>query len=299
MEKTKDNPKAQAHIQQRIDKLNAINPHDIKSFQANFSMMAQERAFSDLLMQAVFLYTLKKFPEQRERMTQAVNSSPDVDSISTVLDFTQHMTTKEAWASYFTDKNARRAFQNLLDVKQIEDGLSRLQGGSKTGDASLVEFIPTRDILLEFSGYIADACWASKYGSVAEQFPNIVAVTIQDISREVPKLLGSSLLIETVAEDGTPLLIIRGLNPQESYINHVDIPDFYNKFTDYVKKLAEREGRKAAIVIDGGSGGAATNRPLLFNYLDGKKNSLTKTKVPESDTTFNGYDISSNTYLLS
>lgn len=300
MGKNSNNPKAQAHIQQRIDKLKAVNPADVKSFQANFSVLAQEKAFHDLLMQAVFVYTFQKFPEQRERMAEILTGSdPNADSISAVLDFTEHMATKEAWASYFTDKNARRAFQNILDTKEINDGLSRLlEVGGKTNNASLVEFVPTRGILMEFSGYLADACWASRYQSTTESFPNITAVIMQDVSRDVPRPVGSSLLIETTATDGTPLLIIRGLNPQESYINHVDIPDFYNKYTEFVKRLAESRKRKAAIVIDNHSGGASTNRPLLYNFLNGQKENLNQIGVSPEDTTFNGYNITNSTYLL-
>ena len=300
LEKNIDKLQAQAHIQKRIEKLKTVDPGDVRSFQANFAALAQEKVFSDILMQSVFAYTLQKFPEQRERMAQAVSKeSPDVDSISAILDFTEHMTTKEAWKSYFSDKNAKRAFQNILDTKEINDGLSRLmEEGGKSRDYTPVEFVPTRGILMEFSGYIADACWASKYESSAEQFPNITAVMMQDVSKDVPKLLGSSLLIETTSTDGTPLLIIRGLNPLESYINHVDIPDFYSKFTDYVKRVAESGGRKGAIVIDNHSGGSSTNRPLLFNYLTDKKAELASIAVPSEDTTFNGYDISHDTYLL-
>ena len=152
---------------------------------------------------------------------------------------------------------------------------------------------------MELSGYIGDACWASRYDSIAKQFPNITGIIMQDVSKEVPKLIGSSMLIETTALDGTPLMIIRGLNPQESYINHVDVADFYKKYTEYVKRLAENRGRKAAIVIDGHSGGAATNRPLLFAHLAGQKKDLDQISVSPVDTTFNGYNISNETYLLS
>ncbi len=300
LEKNIDKPQARLHIQKRIDRLKTVNPGEVKSFQANFSALAQEKVFNDLLMQAVFAYTLQKFPEQRERMAQVLTKeTPDVDSISAILDFTEHMTTKEAWKTYFTDKNAKRAFQNILDTKEINDGLSRLtEDRSNSRSVTPVEFVPTRGILMEFSGYIADACWASRYDNSAEQFPNITTIVMQDVSKEVPKLLGSCLLIETTSNGGGPLLIIRGLNPLESYINHVDIPDFYGKFTDYVKRLAELKERKAAIVIDDHSGGASTNRPLLFNFLSNQKNNLSRIDVPSENTTFNGYNISNSTYLL-
>ncbi len=300
LEKNIDKPQAHLHIQKRIDKLKTVNPSDVKSFQANFSALAQEKVFNNLLMQAVFAYTLQKFPEQRERMAQVlVKETPDVDSISAILDFTEHMTTKEAWKTYFTDKNAKRGFQNILDTKEINDGLSRLtEDKNSSRSVTPVEFVPTRGILMEFSGYIADACWASRYDNSAEQFPNITTIVMQDLSKDVPKLLGSCLLIETTSNGGEPLLIIRGLNPLESYINHVDIPDFYGKFTDYVKRLAELKGGKAAIVIDDHSGGASTNRPLLFNFLSNQKNNLSRINVPSENTTFNGYNISNSTYLL-
>lgn len=294
-----ENPKAKEHIKKRIDSLTSINPSDVKSFQANFAELSQEKAFSDLLMQSVFLYTLKKYPEQAERMTNVLTEGPNIDSITAVLDFTEHMTTKEAWKDYFTDKRAKKAFQSILDTKELYDGVSRLQNSANgVRGTSIVEFVPNRGLLMEFSGNIGDACWASKYKSIAAEFPNMTSIIIQDISKETPKPLGSSMLIEATGNDGTPLLVIRGLNPLESYINHVDVADFYNKYTDYIKKVAEQRGRKAAIVIDYHSGGAATNRPVLFNYMSSQKESLSPVGVSPDSTTFNGYDISRSTFLL-
>ena len=59
------------------------------------------------------------------------------------------------------------------------------------------------------------------------------------------------MLLETESADGEPLLVTRGLNPIENTINSLDVSDFYDKFTAYVKATAEKMGRKPVIVIDG------------------------------------------------
>ena len=153
---------------------------------------------------------------------------------------------------------------------------------------------------MEFSGHIADACWASKYGSMAEEFPNFSAtIMVQNRGTKNERLAGASMMIETTGEDGTPLLVIRGLNPIENVINGVQVEDFFDKFIDYAQKIADKTKRKLAIVIDDHSGGSATNRPALFDFLNKKRISLEQVKLDSTKgTTFNGYDITSDTYLL-
>jgi hypothetical protein len=160
--------------------------------------------------------------------------------------------------------------------------------------------VPTRGALLEFSGQIGDACWASKYDCIAAKFPNFTAVTmVEKPGTESEKLAGSALLIETVSDTGTPLLVIRGLNPLETVINKLQVEDFYEKFTTWANEQAVKMGRTLAIVIDNHSGGSSTNRPVLFQYLAKKTKVLKKvTLANEPITEFNGYDIRTETYLV-
>lgn len=132
-------------------------------------------------------------------------------------------------------------------------------------------FIPTKGLLLEFSGHIADACWASRYRSVAREFPNFSAVIMaQNRGTKHERLAGAALLIETDDQAGNPLLVIRVINPIENIINSLSVEDFLDKFISYAQKVAKNIKRKLAIVIDGHCGGSGTNRPVLFDLLSQK-----------------------------
>jgi hypothetical protein len=96
------------------------------------------------------------------------------------------------------------------------------------------------------------------------------------------------------------LAVIRALNPIENIINKLSVSDFYNQFVAYVKSITEEEYAKVGIVIDDRAGGAATNRPLLFNYLKYLRDNgaLRPLAVNEKDTTINGFDISDKVFQI-
>jgi hypothetical protein len=67
----------------------------------------------------------------------------------------------------------------------------------------------------------------------------------------------------------------------------------------YLKPIASALGRKLAVVIDDHAGGSASNRPVVFNFLSAKAVSLQPVKLASAtDSTFNGYDITNNTFLV-
>jgi hypothetical protein len=103
-------------------------------------------------------------------------------------------------------------------------------------------------------------------------------------------MVGACFLIETKSEEGKPLLVIRGLNPRENVINGLSISDFFNKFMNYVKDLAKKDGRTVALVADDHSGGSGTNRPILFEYMK-NLDAPSITLASDRDTNINGYNI--------
>jgi hypothetical protein len=153
---------------------------------------------------------------------------------------------------------------------------------------------------MEVSGSLADACWQDRNEDlIALEHPNFTSVTfVQNPETKDERIAGACLLIESEAlEGGQPLLVIRGLNPLENVINRLSVEDFYQKFTEYCEGIAERGGRKLAIVIDDHSGGSATNRPALFQYLS--RLELRKVMLKfNQDTEFNGYVIANKTFLV-
>jgi hypothetical protein len=202
-------------------------------------------------------------------------------------------------SKYFTDKQARNKFRDLINVKALIEELSRFNNQEKIGTLPM-KFIPTRGVLLEYSGHIADACWAGGYkDTIAATFPNFTGVAmVQNPDTKNEKLCGACLLIETEdQETKEPMLVIRGLNPIENTINQLSIPDFVDQIQAYVESLAKKTGRKPGIVIDGHCGGASTNRPLLYNHLSNiKDKDFVQVHVPNADTNFNGYNISNHVW---
>jgi len=249
----------------------------------------------------MFYFAFYANPEQqRENLSEFDAKKPNLDQLSWVLNFVDHITNQETLKKYFIDKKAAKNFKGLLNISALEQEMARWQN-QKTKGAMPMKFIPSRDLLTEFSGHISDACWASKYASILEKYPNFISLSmVQNPDHpKHEKLAGGCLLIETVSKDDEPLLVIRGLNPQENVINQLDVKDYYKKLVAYLKPIAEKTNRKLAIVIDDHSGGSSTNRPTLFSFLNKLKAKLQPVRLKSNKgTKFNNYDIRGDCYLV-
>lgn len=296
------NPLAKEGIKQKINSLESVNIRSLKDFQNNFSILARNNEFNELLRQAVFLISFSKNKQSLNFDLENIDlDKPRLNDMSWALDFINHITNQETMSKYFSDKKSKKMFDEIISAQAIGDEMALLQDvGGQSKDVSSIQLIPTRGVLTEFSGHIADACWASKYSSILKEFPNFTSVVIrQNPESKHERLAGAFMLIETESKNGEPLLVIRGFNPIENLINSLSVKDFYDKVIGYVKSLAEKENRKTAIVIDDHSGGSASNRPVLFKYLSELSKTLEAVDLKsEDDTKFNGYNIVRQTYLV-
>jgi len=296
------NPMAREGINQKINLLESINIRNLKDFQNNFSILASNKEFNELLRQTVFLMSFARNKQSLNFDLDNIDlDKPNISDMSWVLDFIDHITNQETMSKYFTDKKAKKMFNEIISTQAISEEMALLQDvGGQSKDVSKIQLIPTRGVLTEFSGHIADACWASKYSSILKEFPNFIPVIIrQNPETKYERLAGAFMLIETESKNGEPLLVVRGFNPIENLINSLSVKDFYDKVIAYVKSLAEKENRKTAIVIDDHSGGSASNRPVLFKYLSELSKTLEAVDLKsEDDTKFNGYNIVRQTYLV-
>ena len=287
--------------------LENMQARDLKNFQSNFATLSEYTELNHLLRTTMFAFS---FMRNRHRNPDLLNHSwqtgeePTKEDIVTSLNFISHVTNQETLAQYFSGKQQRQArdkFNSLISTAAFEDQLDRIvkheTGSEKTTPFRLV---PTRNLLTEFSGYIADACWAGL--DTLSDYPNITSlVFVQNENTPHERLAGASLLLETTNDAGEKLLIIRGLNPLETVINQLYLEDFYTAITDYVKTIAEKDGRIAAIAIDDHPGGFDTNRPLLRTYLQNKKNDLHPIKLGSkavAETRFNRYSLEGGVYAL-
>jgi hypothetical protein len=157
-------------------------------------------------------------------------------------------------------------------------------------------------LVSEFSGQIADACWAGREDeSILFDYTNIETVSIKEGGR----FIGSCVLIKSVDNSGNPVLILRGVNPRESEVNKLSVAKFMSALLKFVASYARKLNYKPLIVIDDHIGGSATNRPKVFFQLQNLKkifvrfNNLTdrieKSNMP---TVFNGYYIQDTVYEI-
>ncbi len=307
------NTRAAEKTQQQLEqflRLQNINLRNITDFEANFLDLVGNKRLHDEISTVLFAWALKFPPGGRNRTDLRViidkiyslNSradNPSLDDMSYIVNLIDHIINQEVFGHYFQTEEAKNLFADLTNTKSLQQAMEKVQGSQKITGVVPIEFIPTRGMLMELSGHLADACWAESYESIAEEFPNFTAVTIrQHPEGRHDRLVGAFMLIEGESYLGEPLLIIRGLNPIENFINKVDVEEFYEAAISYVKNVAKDMGRLPAIVIDSHVGGSATNRPVLFGYLTAKKRDLKNITVDVTNSSFNGYVIIDDTYLL-
>lgn len=312
-----DDPKAEfkrQNLEQRLGKLTAYLQQVDNNEWVDDSRFVLEspadatRAFSELyphkelhgqLRRLVFAWAMRKEPVHAE-IARDLSPEPTLDSMSNMREFIEHIVNQKTYGNYFSTKKQAGQFKQMNSTKALEEAMQRYQQQADRTGTTKLQFIPTRGLLMEMSGQIADACWADQYQSIAETLPNFTAVIMKARPGQAnERVVGAGMLIET--EDtatGEKVLLMRGLNPTENYIHKVDVGDFYQAATDYVRQQAQAIGAKPAIVIDNHTGGAATTRPTLFGYMSAERRELQRIAVPHADTEFNGYNVSGDSYAL-
>lgn len=266
------------------------------------SVFNQLEPFDNLhgeMRQLTFAWALRKNPHMIEQLKN-LSDEPGVEDLGTMRSFVDQIVNNETFGNYFSDKKIATKFKKLTSVRALDEALIRHQSQATVESQQTLQIMPTRSFSMELSGHVADACWASKYDSMAEQFPNMTSIILKrgEDGSVNERLVGSAMLIETSDEKGNPVLLLRGVNPIENYINKVQVSDFYNAMTSYCKTIAERKGMRPAIVIDTMSGASGTNRPALHDYMAKMKEHMENVAVDEATTTFNGYDVTEKSYAL-
>lgn len=297
---TVEREEARIGIDRRIEQIKNIDFRSVKNFQETIRILGQFPELQDTMREAIFLYALARHREIRDRIRNITEQNVSPQTISDLLEFVEHIVNQETFSEYFTDKKSADFFRKITSVKSFEEELQRIQKMESSSNETVpIKFIPTRGLLAEFSGHIADACWASKYDSVLKEAPMVSHVMLvkNPDDPKSKKIIGACLLIETLSDAGDHLLVVRGLNPQESEINKLHIPAFYEAFTSWVKECADEDSRIPAIVIDDHAGGAATNRPKLFAHLSNITQNMEHIRLDpkrqhegSGGWVFNGYD---------
>lgn len=289
-----------------IESLKQIDRNTLMNFDTFFTHIQTLAPFKEMhgpigtMMTVAALGQSGRRPDPEVKVDEnGMPISPTLDEINEMADFVGRITNQETWGSLYSPMGESKAIDTILSTNALTGNIRRAETISTSGSMPL-QLITTNGPLMELSGHIGDACWANKYGSIAESFPNFSSVImVQNAGTKHARFAGSTMLIEASSNNGEPLLIIRGLNPIQNVITQLSTAEFLDKFIVYVKQIAENSGRRVALVIDDHSGGSGTNRPDLHEAMVTKSATLPKVSINPNDlTTFNSYDISQKTYYV-
>ncbi len=271
-----------------------------KTFVRGLSVLAKYEELYSPIRQLVFSGALRKFPGQITALSE-LNETPEIEDLSRLKEFIDHTVSEEMYGEYFSDdRRLAKTFDKISNTDAFEKGIEYYMKIAPRVGKNRIQFIPTKGLMLEISGQIADACWADKYESVSEQMPNMSAIIMRARPGEkTERVVGAALLIDTFSPTTKEkVLLLRGINPRENFIHTVDADEFFSAITDYLRKTALKRGMIPAVVIDDHSGGAGTNRPTLFDVISQEENNLVKIRVDKKTTLFNGYDVTNTSYRL-
>ncbi|MFA4845125.1 MAG: hypothetical protein WC654_01025 [Patescibacteria group bacterium] len=269
-----------------------------------FSILTTIPGTEDDLRQIILTLSMYLNPVFKQRRFGDELEAPTEQDVNQVIEFVDHITNQETFRHYFSDQDpkAKKKFDSLLSVSILQQEAARLRSHrSVSKNTKSFVFIPSRDLKTELSGHMADACWAEKEDSILQKHPNFISMTfVENPGHEIhERVAGACLLIETKAEDGTKLIVIRGLNPIENVATTVDVADFFNKLTVYLKPIVQARGCRLAVVVDGHRGGSASNRESVYSFLSQSAQHWQNVPLAsKEDTEYNGYDITNVTYLV-
>lgn len=272
---------------------------DVVSYAELFPVLSRhKKLYTDLRKLAFALTFQRRLPLQN--MFTKLPEQPTINAVEQIDYFINEEVVGNVFKDAFEQGHIAQKFRRMCKTGPIEKEMHNQ--AITTGNSRKIQFIPTKGALRELAAYIGDSCYTLEGELMAEKHPNVTAIIMKQINRGngEERFVGSSLLIDTTDTNGDKVAVIRALNPIENIINKLSVSDFYNQFVAYVKSITEEEYAKVGIVIDNRAGGAATNRPLLFNYLKYLRDNgaLRPLAVNKKDTTINGFDISDKVFQI-
>lgn len=270
----------------------------MSTYEEEFAGLAMHKVLHPHLRKLAFAWTMRhKLPFQQ--MVRNLPADPDANAVTQMRRFVRDIVGTEVFGSFFNDPAHAHRFAHVVSTDALEIALLRKRGVGVARTTVPIQFIPTRGILMELSGYIGDTCFTAQGASLAERHPNITTILMKQHPNDVErrKFIGFCMLIETADNAGDPVLVMRALNPIENVINKLSAESFYATFVQYVKSIAARKGMRVGVTIDDRVGGSSTNRPLLFDFLAKKRDqTLRPIPVDRASSLFNGFDISNVVY---
>lgn len=272
------------------------SPADVRR---GFSELEQYDELHGDMRSLLYAWAIKKNPQMRTVM-ESLPDEPTIHDVAKMRDFIDHLVLQETYGDYFTDKKAANRFKKMSSTRSFDDALANQQRLAERSAENTVQFVASKGLMLELSGQLASVCWADKYQNIGAEFPNFSALIMKrQPGTPDEELIGAAMLIDTFEPSTAErVVLLRGVNPTDDFINHADVAQFYDALTDYVKKIAEAEGSIPAVVIDDHAGGAGSNRQVIHAHLQDVVEQSQKIIVDAHMTTFNHYNPSQMSYRL-
>jgi hypothetical protein len=289
-------PKKLESLVKLLEKLGNLKEFSFSEYEEVLGKVLEFKPLEKYAKKLLYLMTLHGNPDATGTVSQ-LNTTANTQGIDTMVEFINHTLKAETWEGNIQDPKLKKKLVSLTRIQSFEAESARLR---KVGEAGVFEyeFEPTKGLLMELSGSFSDACWAG-IENTSGNYPNISTLVFRkNPGNKHERIVGSCMLIETVAVNGTPLTIIRGVNPLENESFQMVSEDFVDQIVQYVKDINQGSNNQTAIVIDDHQGGSASNRTAIYAELKSRIPKLKQIEVSTADTTFNGYDISNDVYLV-
>jgi hypothetical protein len=194
--------------------------------------------------------------------------------LEALLDAMHGASGKSTWAS---QPELKHQIWDELNVDSLLKELDSLfvdyRALPETKNRRVIEFAPTRGILMDFAGDICGTCMSrlnfiSENASEGFFVPFVRSGRPQNGNAPLKRLEGGAFVFRGTLDDGRPTLVIRGFNPSHSLINEISVGDLFERFADYVASCGMQGGvQTVSIPEDPFWGNALTNRRYAFLYL--------------------------------
>ncbi|MFA9288400.1 MAG: hypothetical protein ACEQSA_00780 [Weeksellaceae bacterium] len=295
-----DKPQAQAVLKTTIAELSAINIQNLDSVMSQLAPLLKLKELTPLVRTAIIMKALKNDADLTQLLQFASDDTQDASEKLALLSETirTEIIGEEIMQQLNDEPDTVTKINTIFYLNAIADELKRARALMQKSNTVSMDFVHSQGILLEFSGELADSCWAhgGTVRSIAGLNPNVHALIHRlNPGTDQEALVGATLIIETTTAAGEKILILRGDNPQQTFINSIDLESYHQAILERAKEIARKKHCKIAIALGTSSGQATTNRPAYFQYLhDTYANHQVVNLNQSGDNTFNGYVIHTN-----
>jgi hypothetical protein len=286
------NASARAQVVALEAQLEALEKIETPQMLVNFLCSMKNDRLKYSFIRLALCMGLERTTDQ-DALFDSFGSSPSRNSIRSVVEFIANNVRDAALRSLEREPKVLHAAEKFLclshfkralllrppDDKQTDKQEGNTQGITEPSEEIIV--LPTRGMLAELAGYFSDACWIDQRNLML-QHPHATALVFLKRERTVTEqeliegavdlseasLLGACYILQTKDAVGSPVLVLRGINPRERACSHLDMGSFVERLLDeVVVPCAKILGATKVVVPFDALGHAQTNRERINEYM--------------------------------